>query len=244
MTIVMWFSRLQPGVDAADYERFVREVDYPAAEQIGSIIRYESIRIFGPATGSGELPYQFIDLAEITDIDAYRRDLAEHPAAREVHGQFERYVQSIGNFWAVPIGKEDGPQHSEGGEHLGEQAREGAGQGGYGRPKAIWFSHLQPSVTPAEYERWVQEVDYVGAKQIASIVHYRVYCVKGPCVGSPTPDLSYDYVEIAEVTSMADYLHDLETHPAAQQIIAQIGQYVRSAGGVWGQPVGRSARFG
>lgn len=230
MPIVMWFSRLQPGVDAADYERFVREVDYPAAERIGSIVHYESIRISGPTIGQGELTYQFIDLAEITDIDAYRRDLAEHPAVMEVHGQFERYVQSIGNFWAVPVEEEVGDR--------GENTQ-GAEQRGCCTHKAIWFSHLQAGMNPTDYERWVREVDYAAAKQIASIIGYRVYRIVGPCVGDPAPDFNYDYVEIAEVTSKEDYLHDLQTHPAALKIIAQIGQYVQSAGGVWGRPVER-----
>jgi hypothetical protein len=36
---------------------------------------------------------------------------------------------------------------------------------------------------------------------------------------------------------MDDYLHDLDEHPAAQAIIAEIGQYVRSVGSAYGYPV-------
>jgi hypothetical protein len=103
VTIVLWFSRLQPGVSAEDYEEFVRSIDYPASERIPSIRRYVSIRLKGPAGGEQQLGYDFIDLAEVTDIGAYRHDLETHPAVREVHGQFERYVQSVGNLWAVPL---------------------------------------------------------------------------------------------------------------------------------------------
>jgi hypothetical protein len=106
MTIVLWFSRLQPGVEAEEYERFVRQVDYPATKRIPSIINYRSIRIHGPAAGKEDLPFDFIDMVEITDIDAYRRDLEEHPAVHEVHGQFEKYVRSLGNFWAVRVEEE------------------------------------------------------------------------------------------------------------------------------------------
>lgn len=104
MTIVLWFSQLQPGVPPDEYEDFVRTVDYPATERIPSILRYESIRLNGPATGEERLDYQFIDLAEVSDIESYRKDLASHEAVQEVHGQFERYVRSIRNFWAVPVG--------------------------------------------------------------------------------------------------------------------------------------------
>ena len=105
MPIVLWFSRLQPGVSPEDYEAFVRSVDYPATKRISSISHYRSIRLQGPAAGEAELAYDFIDLAEITDIADYRQDLKNHPAVREVHGQFEEYVESIGNIWAEQVGE-------------------------------------------------------------------------------------------------------------------------------------------
>lgn len=105
MPIVLWFSRLKPGVAADEYEDFVRSVDYPATKRIASISRYQSVRLQGPAVGEEELPYDFIDLAEITDIGKYREDLEHHPAVQEVHGQFESYVASIGNLWAVQVGE-------------------------------------------------------------------------------------------------------------------------------------------
>jgi hypothetical protein len=95
---VLWFSRLQPGVTPQDYERFVREVDYPAVARIPSIIRYYSIRVYAPAMNGNELPYQFVDIAEITDLESYRKDIAEHPAAHEVHSQSGKYVQTVGSL--------------------------------------------------------------------------------------------------------------------------------------------------
>lgn len=103
MPKVFWFSRLQPGITPEAYEQFVREVDYPAVERIPSIIRYYSLHVNGPAMGSAELPYDFVDIVEVTDIEAYRRDLEEHPAALEVHGQSGKYVETIGTLWAEMI---------------------------------------------------------------------------------------------------------------------------------------------
>ena len=222
MPIVLWFSRLQPGVQAEQYAEFVRRVDYPASKRVPSILRYQSIRVVGPAMGDEQLPYQFVDMAQISDVQAYRKDLQEHPAVQEVHWQFERYVQSIGNFWALPIEDKDA------------SGTPPAGEGP--TPTVIWYSKLQPGVARGVYERWVQEVDYPGAKQVPSLLSYRVYRVQGPCVG-PQAGFDYDYVEVARVSDMQDYLRDLETHPAAQEIIAQIGRYVRSVGSAWGYPV-------
>lgn len=102
---------------------------------------------------------------------------------------------------------------------------------------AVWYSRLQPGMDPATYERWVEEVDYPGAKRIPSIKRYRVFRVQGPCVGDPTDAFDYDYVEVVEVTDMQAYLRDLDEHPAAQEIISEIGLYVESVGSAWGHPV-------
>ena len=102
-------------------------------------------------------------------------------------------------------------------------------------PVVFWFSRLQPGIDPADYERWVREVDYVAAKQIASLISYRVHRINGPCVGdTPAP---YDYVEIAEVTDIDEYRRDLENHPAVHAIVAEIGNYVQSVGNAWGVPL-------
>ena len=103
-------------------------------------------------------------------------------------------------------------------------------------PTVVWYSRLQPGVDPANYERWVEQVDYVGARKIPSILSYRVFRMQGPCIGErKAPD--YDYIEVVEVTDMRSYLNDLDDHPAAQTIIAEIGEYVESVGSAWGQPV-------
>lgn len=101
-------------------------------------------------------------------------------------------------------------------------------------PLVMWYSRLQPGVTPEEYEQWVRTVDYAGAEEIESIVIYRVHRVLGPFLEEGIGE--YDYVEIAEVTDMDDYMRDLEEHPSAKRIVAEIGDYVESVGSAWGMP--------
>ena len=99
MPIVFWFSRLQPGVRAPDYEKWVREVDYQAAKEIDTLIHYRVHRLEGPCLGDDVLPYDYIEIAEVTDLEDYRADLKNHPAALRVHAQISQYVASIGNIW-------------------------------------------------------------------------------------------------------------------------------------------------
>ncbi len=104
-------------------------------------------------------------------------------------------------------------------------------------PTVVWYSRLQPGSDSGAYERWVEQVDYPGARQIPSILSYRVYRVQGACVGELAKELQFDYVEVAEVTDIQAYLRDLEEHPAARTVIAEIGRYVQSVGSAWGHPV-------
>lgn len=102
-------------------------------------------------------------------------------------------------------------------------------------PTVFWFSKLQPGAKAEEYESWVQRVDYVMAKQIPSIISYRVYRVNGVCMGDDPA--MYDYVEIVEITDIDIYRHEIRNHPAAEPIMAEIRNYVASVGNVWGQVV-------
>jgi hypothetical protein len=102
MPVVFWFSRLCPGMDAAEYEQWVRDVDYRLAREIPSICSYRVHRVEGPCLGDSA-PYDYVEVAEITDIDAYRRDIAQHPAAQRIVAEIGRYVDSVGNAWGVPL---------------------------------------------------------------------------------------------------------------------------------------------
>ena len=77
MKVVFFLNRLHESIEANDYERWVREVDYPTAKRIPSIIDYRVVRIEGLLEGNDRQPYDYIERVEITDLDSYRRDLAD-----------------------------------------------------------------------------------------------------------------------------------------------------------------------
>jgi len=103
MPVVFWFSQLKTGVTSEDYERWVREVDYHYAQQIPSLTSYRVHRAEGPCLGEDNLPYDYIEVAEITSLDDYRRDIAEHPAAAKIIAEIGSYVESVGNVWGIRI---------------------------------------------------------------------------------------------------------------------------------------------
>jgi hypothetical protein len=77
MTIVRFvFAALKPGVSAADYERFEREVDYAVSEKIKTIVSYRTHRITEVGAGLAGGPWDYVERIEVTDRAAYEAELA------------------------------------------------------------------------------------------------------------------------------------------------------------------------
>lgn len=99
----------------------------------------------------------------------------------------------------------------------------------------LWYSKLKPGITPAAYEKWAVEFDYKHARQIPSIISYRIFRANSTFDGADVS--TYDYVEIVEITSIEAYRKDIAEHPSAQAVIAEIGDYIESSGSLWGTPI-------
>jgi hypothetical protein len=103
MTVVYWLVRLKPGVTAEEYEAFVRRVDYPAVKRIASIRSYRSTHAVGTIPAGSAPPFDFIDVTEVDDLQAYLRDLESHPAVLEVHSQSPEMVEVVHCVVAEPV---------------------------------------------------------------------------------------------------------------------------------------------
>ena len=98
-------TTLKPGVNPADYERWVREYDYRVARTLPSIISYRAHRITGPITGAEGAGWNYIERIEVRDVEQYQKDLAS-PAGQELIRQlYESYLERPKNifFWSEPI---------------------------------------------------------------------------------------------------------------------------------------------
>jgi hypothetical protein len=90
-TLVFFLNRLAEGVRGDDYERWVRERDYPTARALPSICSYEVVRLDGPLR-EGPVPYDYIEVVEVTDLDAYRTDLARLPGREEFVAELRGFI--------------------------------------------------------------------------------------------------------------------------------------------------------
>ncbi|MCC6313874.1 MAG: hypothetical protein IT337_07650 [Thermomicrobiales bacterium] len=97
MPVVFFLNKLRPGVAKADYEQWVREVDYPTARSLGTIESYVVARM--EATLDGEpATYDYIERVEITNIDDYRAELGRPEMAEFAKDWASRVGESIALF--------------------------------------------------------------------------------------------------------------------------------------------------
>lgn len=87
---VFFLNRLREGAAAADYERWIREVDYPFARSLKSIRSYVVTRLHGTLDG-GPSPYGYLEVVEITDIAAYRAEFGSE-------SNMEAFLQAWSSF--------------------------------------------------------------------------------------------------------------------------------------------------
>jgi hypothetical protein len=88
---VFFLNRLRDGADPAEYEAWIRRVDYPVARAQGAIRSYTVTRIEGTLSGEGESPYDYLEVIEITDLDAYRA-LGNLPEFQQLLQEWSQYV--------------------------------------------------------------------------------------------------------------------------------------------------------
>ena len=105
MPIRYVITTLKPGVKPEDYEKWLREYDYPVAKTLPSIVSYRTHRIEGPINGAESAGWCYIERIEIRDKDAYARDIAS-PAGqelmRQLYGNFLDRSKNV-YFWAEAI---------------------------------------------------------------------------------------------------------------------------------------------
>ncbi len=107
MTTVYWLVKLRPGVSAEDYRDFVQSVDYPEVRHIASIRSYQSNRVVGSLPEGGDVPFDFVDVVDVVDLEAYVRDLKEHPAVQRVHSRSPNLVDVIDCLVTEPVPRRD-----------------------------------------------------------------------------------------------------------------------------------------
>ncbi len=74
MRIIVLFN-LKPGVDIGAYEKWAQETDIPGVNALGSVTRFTVHRATGLFGSDAASPYQYIEVIDITGMDAFVGDI-------------------------------------------------------------------------------------------------------------------------------------------------------------------------
>jgi hypothetical protein len=85
MAVRFLISTLKAGVDPGEYERWVRERDYPFVRSRPNYRAYAVHRIRGPIEGAADARWQYLERIEVESLEQHERDLTspEGEALRE-----------------------------------------------------------------------------------------------------------------------------------------------------------------
>jgi hypothetical protein len=82
--------RLADGVTPDAYEAWFRTVNVPAVRQMRSVSEYRVWRLADVV--EGEPPFRYVEEMEVTDREAFGRELEELPAAKSMLDQWAERV--------------------------------------------------------------------------------------------------------------------------------------------------------
>ena len=88
--IIVLFN-LQDGKSAEDYEEWARTKDIPGVNGLGSVDGFEVFRSEGLLFSDSTPPYQYIEILDINDMDAFGED-ASTPDMQAIAGEFQNEI--------------------------------------------------------------------------------------------------------------------------------------------------------
>ena len=94
--------------------------------------------------------------------------------------------------------------------------------------RVVVLTKLRDGVEPEAYESWVRSGDYPIARAQAPILSYEVFRAHERLLAD-SPELPYDYIEVIDVTDVAEYLEAAGNADMQQMLAAwgeRIGEFV------------------
>ena len=90
MTTLIVLFNLKPGVTAAEYEAFARDVDLPIVRKLPSVASFEVLKSSG-LMGGGTAPYQYVEVLEIRNMEQLGKDVSSEQM-QAVAGKFRTFA--------------------------------------------------------------------------------------------------------------------------------------------------------
>ncbi|PSM42624.1 RedY protein [Streptomyces dioscori] len=100
---------------------------------------------------------------------------------------------------------------------------------------------LLDGVAPDRFETWVRDVDYATCPELPSVLSFSVQRTAGPAAEGHAAAEPPVYVEIIEVSSLADFEHDMQS-PPFQKLVSDFDQMAEVVSETVGDRIGDGYR--
>jgi len=100
MPKIFILNKLRKDADPKEYEKWVKEVDYPSTSKWKSVKYYRNHKVTRQLKGVLECDY--IEYGEITNLQDYKKDLSA-PWYPELYKQWKKYVKEAKIIFAEVI---------------------------------------------------------------------------------------------------------------------------------------------
>ena len=91
MTTIVVLFNLKADADVAAYEAWARNTDLPMVNGLGSVDQFRVLRATGLLGTDQTPPYQYVELIEVPDMEAFGADVASATVQR-VAGEFQQFA--------------------------------------------------------------------------------------------------------------------------------------------------------
>lgn len=93
-TRIVVLLTLRAGKDAGDYEAWARATDLPTVNALGSVEQFSVHAATGLLGSDGQPPYDYIEILDVADMDAFGSDVASETMQR-VAAEFQDWADPV-----------------------------------------------------------------------------------------------------------------------------------------------------
>lgn len=93
MTTIVVLFNLKADADAAAYEAWAHSTDLPTVNGLGSVDAFRVQRAIGVLGSDQAPPYQYVELIEVPDMEAFGADVASDTVQR-IAGEFQQFADA------------------------------------------------------------------------------------------------------------------------------------------------------
>lgn len=94
MTTIVVLFNLKEGIDPARYEAWAAARDLPTVRSFRSVRRFDVLKVAGLLSGTGDTPYEYVELLEVDSVESLRGDITATPAMADIAREFREFADS------------------------------------------------------------------------------------------------------------------------------------------------------